>query len=68
MPLWNIPITRDITETATITVEADTIHEAVAEALAKTETANFILDDDCRANSEPYFGDDFQSDPSEFLA
>lgn len=50
MPKFIVPITRDCTETTAWTVEADTVEEAVREALYKVRCYEHLLTwerDDC---------------------
>ena len=57
MPTFEFQITRDVTETATVRVAADTIEEAQAKSLtaAVYSTAGFVLDDS--SGDDPYLPD-----------
>lgn len=69
MPKFKIPVTKDVTMTGYVSVEKDTLHGAVTDALTRARAGD--LDepyqlDDCMGG-DPYFADDFQSDESEFI-
>lgn len=67
MPKFNVPVTRECTQTTMVDVEAANVEEAVAKAVeeASSEHYNFewTLDDNSGDSNEPYFAgdDDYES-------
>lgn len=57
MPKYTFTVTRDITESTTVTVEADSIDEAHAEALVMDLDGQDWELDDCCSGGDPYIPD-----------